>query len=78
MLYFFFKKDQNSCKEIARSFVSDLRNYTSDFERYCYSAQTLITTSQSRLKRLSVESGIKKIDFKGDKSNRPNEKKWDE
>ena len=71
-------QDRDHCKAHARAKVSDLRNYASDFSRYCFSANTMIVTCQSRLKRLSVESGIKGVDFKGDKSNVPQDKKWDE
>ena len=64
-------QDQNSCKAKARSRVSDLRRYASDFTRYSYSAQNTVTVAQSRLKRLSVEKGNKGVDFTGDKSNVP-------
>jgi hypothetical protein len=59
-------QDQNSCKAKARSKVSDLRRYASDFTRYCYSAQQIVTVAQSRLKRLTVEKGNKGVDYTGE------------
>jgi hypothetical protein len=59
-------QDQNSCKAKARSKVSDLRRYASDFTRYSYSAQNTVTVAQSRLKRLTVEKGNKGVDFCGE------------
>lgn len=64
-------QDQNSCKAIARSKVSDLRRYASDFTRYSYSAQSTVTSFQSLLKRLTLEKGNKGLDFTGDASNIP-------
>lgn len=59
-------QDQNSCKAKARSKVSDLRRYASDFTRYSYSAQNTVTVAQSRLKRLTVEKGNKGVDYTGE------------
>ena len=55
-------------KATARASINDLRHYFSDFNRYCQSAQSLVVTAQSRLKRCSVESAAKGIDFKGETS----------
>jgi len=60
--------DTNIIKAKARNSVKDIRNFLSDFSRYCQSAQSLVITAQSRLKRLSVESSLKRIDFKGETS----------
>jgi len=70
-------QDKDHCKAVGRKESSDLRAYASDFTRYCFSANSMIVTCQSRLKRLSVESSIKGVDFKGDKSN-VTTKKWNE
>jgi len=61
-------QDQNSAKIKARALVSDIRRFCSDFDRYCSSADKLIVVAQSRLKRLTVESSAKGVDFKGDKT----------
>ena len=61
-------QDQNSCKAMARSKVSDLRRYASDFTRYVYSAQNAVITVQSLLKRQTIEKGNKGVDFTGDTS----------
>ena len=50
----------------ARSSVGDLRRYASDFSRYCQSANSMIITAQSRLKRLTVEKGAKGVDRTGE------------
>jgi hypothetical protein len=60
--------DTSVVKAKARNSVKDLRNYYADFSRYCQSAQALVVTAQSRLKRLSVESSLKGVDFKGETS----------
>lgn len=62
-------QDQNSAKSKARSKVSDLRRYASDFTRYSYSCQNTVTVAQSRLKRLTVEKGNKGIDRTGESPN---------
>lgn len=61
-------QDQNSCKAKARSRVSDLRRYSSDFTRYVNSAQSAVITVQSLLKRHTIEKGNKGVDFTGDTS----------
>lgn len=61
-------QDQNSCKAKARGRAGDLARYASDFTRYSYSAQSIVTTAQSRLKRLTVEKSNKGIDYTGDTS----------
>lgn len=66
-------QDTAVAKAQARASVSAIREYLSDFRSYVMASQQNITTAQSRLKRLSVESSAKRIDFKGDKSNIPNE-----
>lgn len=60
--------DTNVIKAKARDSVKDIRHYFADFSRYCQSAQALVTTAQSRLKRLSIESAAKGVDFKGETS----------
>ena len=62
-------QDQNSAKAKARVRAGDLARYASDFSRYSFSAQSIVTTAQSRLKRLTVEKGNKGIDYTGDTSN---------
>lgn len=69
-------QDKDHCKAFARNKVSDLRRYTADFSRYCISAQTMIVTCQSRLKRMSVEGAVKGIKFIGDTSNIPKDETW--
>ena len=59
-------QDQNSCKAKARSRVSDLRRYASDFTRYTWSAQSAVVTVQSLLKRLTVEKSNKEVDYTGE------------
>ena len=53
-------------EEEARNSTKDLRTYRGDFLNYANACEKGIGTCQSRIKRLSVESGAKKIDFKGD------------
>jgi len=55
-------------EEEARQSTKDLRTYRGDFLNYSESAEKGILTCQARIKRLSVESAAKRIDFKGDKS----------
>jgi len=73
-------QDKDHCKAVGRSQVSDLRSYASDFSRYCYSANTMIVTCQSRLKRLVVSKGNQGIGFSGEtiKAEQAQTKKWDE
>lgn len=59
-------QDGSVVRAKARDSVSQIRKYTSDFSSYCQSAQGLIITSQSRLKRLTVEKGAKKVDYTGE------------
>lgn len=59
-------KDESIVKAKARHSVADLRRYKSDFNRYCWSANTMITTAQSRLKRLVIEKGAKGIAHSGE------------
>jgi len=55
-------------EEEARASTKDLRTYRADFLNYSESAEKGILTCQARLKRLSVESAAKGIDFKGETS----------
>lgn len=59
-------QDQNHCKAVARSKVSDLRRFASDFTRYCNSAQNTVTSFQSLLKRTTIEKANKEIDYTGE------------
>ena len=75
--------NQTHAKAIARKETSDLRNYASDFSSYCASANSMIVTCQSRLKRLTVEKTSKGIAFTGEVVNaveaeERNQKKWNE
>lgn len=60
--------DTPRIKAKARASVNEIRNYFADFRSYCQSAQALIVTAQSRLKRLVIEKSAKGIDFTGDVS----------
>ena len=53
-------------EELARGSTKELRTYRTDFQSYSDAAEKGIITCQARLKRQSVESGAKGIDFKGD------------
>jgi hypothetical protein len=70
-------QDYNHCKAYARSQVSDLRRYATDFSRYVNSAQNSVVTVQSLLKRQTIEKANKNLDTTGDTSN-VGSKKWDE
>lgn len=71
-------QDQNHCKAFARSKVSDLRCYASDFTRYVYSAQNAVVTVQSLLKRQTIEKANKEVDYTGEKPvETPSDPKWD-
>ena len=59
-------QDTSIAKANARASVSDIREYIADFKSYLTAAQQNITTSQSRLKRLTVEKGAKGVDFTGE------------
>lgn len=67
-------KDSSIVKAKARNSVASLRRFTADFSRYCQSANSLIITAQSRLKRLTVEKSAKKLDYTGEvpQQNTPN------
>jgi len=76
-------QDQDHCKAFSRNKVSDLRSYASDFSSYCNSANAMIITCQSRLKRLVVDKGQKGVGFSGEVVNAEQaqsgtSKKWDE
>jgi hypothetical protein len=53
-------------EELARASTKELRTYRGDFLNYSESAEKGIITCQARLKRLTVESGAKGINFTGD------------
>ena len=53
-------------EELARQSTKDLRTYQTDFQSYADACEKGIITCQARLKRQSVESSAKGIDFKGD------------
>ena len=55
-------------EEEARASTRELRTYRGDFLNYSESAEKGILTCQARLKRLSVESAARGIDFKGETS----------
>jgi hypothetical protein len=59
-------QDSNHCKAVARSKVSDLRRYASDFTRYVMSAQNSVVTAQSLLKRITIEKANKELDYTGE------------
>jgi len=59
-------QDQNSAKVKARAAASDIRRFLADFSRYCSSAQALVVTAQSRVKRLTTEKVLKKVDNTGE------------
>lgn len=58
--------DNPIVKAKARASVNDLRRYFSDFNTYATSAEKMILSGQSRLKRLTVEKGAKGVDFTGE------------
>jgi uncharacterized FlgJ-related protein len=53
-------------EEEARASSKDLRTYRGDFQAYSDACEKAIITCQARLKRLTVESGAKGINFTGD------------
>ena len=53
-------------KAKARDSVSKIRKWANDFRSYFYSAQSGVITSQSRLKRLTVQKSAKGIDRTGE------------
>lgn len=72
-------QDKDIAKYVGRNSVCDIKDWHGDFKAYLDGAQQIIVSAQSRIKRLTVESSAKEIDFKGDKSNVPStrEKSWD-
>lgn len=60
------KATVSQIEELARASTKELRTYRGDFLNYSESAEKGIITCQARLKRQSVESSAKGIDFKGD------------
>ena len=59
-------QDTAVVKAQARDSVSKIRKWATDFRNYFYSAQSGVVTCQSRLKRLTVEKGAKKVDRTGE------------
>ena len=59
-------QDTAVVKANARNDVSKIRKWATDFRNYFYSAQSAVVTAQSRLKRLTVEKGAKKVDYCGE------------
>lgn len=60
-------QDTAVVKATARDEVSKIRKWATDFRNYFYSAQSAVVTTQSRLKRLTVEKGAKKVDYTGER-----------
>lgn len=59
-------QDCDVVKAQARDDISKIRKWATDFRNYFYSAQSAVVTAQSRLKRLTVEKGAKKVDYTGE------------
>jgi len=59
-------QDSDIAKANARSSISRLRKMSTDFRNYFYASQSGVITAQSRLKRLTVEKGAKKVDYTGE------------
>jgi len=59
-------QDSDIVKATARDYISKIRKWASDFRSYFYSAQSGVVTAQSRLKRLTVEKGAKRVDRTGE------------
>lgn len=59
-------QDVDLVKAQARDDVSKIRKWSVDFRNYFYSAQSSVTTAQSRLKRLTIVKGAKGIDRTGE------------
>lgn len=59
-------QDTAIVKATARDSVSKIRKWATDFRNYFYSAQSGVITAQSRLKRLTVEKGAKRVDRTGE------------
>jgi len=62
-------QDVNVVKANARHKIGKIRKWKSDFQNYFNSAQSAVITSQSRLKRLTVEKGAKGVDYCGETPN---------
>jgi len=62
-------QDVSIVKAKARDKISKIRKWSTDFRNYFYSAQSGVVTAQSRLKRLTVEKGAKRVDRTGETSN---------
>lgn len=59
-------QDTAIVKATARDSVSKIRKWSNDFRSYFYSAQSSVVTAQSRLKRLTVQKGAKRVDRTGE------------
>lgn len=59
--------DPSIAKSNSRAKVSDVRDYLADFNGYLTASQQMICSSQSRLKRLTVEKGAKGVDWSGER-----------
>jgi len=59
-------QDTSQAKALARSKVSDVRDYLADFKSYFLASQQMIVSAQSRLKRLVVEKGAKRVGWTGE------------
>lgn len=59
-------QDCDIVKATARDYISKIRKWATDFRNYFYSAQSGVVTAQSRLKRLTVEKGAKRVDRTGE------------
>jgi hypothetical protein len=75
-------QDTSIAKSRARTAVGNIRDYLANFKSYFLASQQIIVSAQSRLKRLTVEKGAKKIDYTGEtpieeEKDEP-EKAWDE
>lgn len=59
-------QDTSHAKSLARTKVSDIRDYVADFKSYLLASQQNIVSAQSRLKRLVVVKGAKNISYHGE------------
>lgn len=59
-------QDVDLVKAEARDHISKIRKWHADFKSYYWSAEKGVTTAQSRLKRLTVEKGAKRVDRTGE------------
>lgn len=50
----------------ARASINDLRGIVSDFRNYFIASEKAVTSSQSRIKRLTVEKSSKGVDYTGE------------